>query len=648
MKTRIGLIVGLVVLGCRGDEPPPVTTSAVSAVMQSVEFERACASLPTCAEPRNPLEGPTESVWRIQVIRRASGEIGFGRIESVEVAEGIGVPLGPRTGEYILVGLDGSGDPVDGQLIQFPVVARLEYSGFAAPSEELDLAGSEVSSIGYVRAAPSIETVALLEESGEIVVSVPLSSVRAGMSRSGGPFGLGFATPALAATPARPFSRNCPHVLILGADDEDLMGATPLGFDIDLVTPQPQQLANILAGLGRMTRLLCQSVSRIAFGKFIWTEGAAGQALQVGAWGDMMLINEDAGYAEAQLTGSGSAPTFRRLDLQHTVLHEAGHLAEALLNSEGKSLRGMAYGGHWMGGQRAVAKETIERVRLAKGFAEEWRRVHDSYVSLDWARGYTWIDDPYEWPPAQVAEGGFISPYAATNLADDIAETVAWTYMGHEYATAGVGNRRRDYACIQMQLHADKSLPARLAAVYTKLHFVKDLGLVTPQDVEQCTGVNIGIAVSSEGFEVWQGGDKKRSFASNVSAGIGTKMTGTKVFKMEAEGGASFGEANYPATMTLHLDLHAAFEGIDMVPWPRGAYELGSFFDGSQLMLRLDGAAAGNIDSEEGYAVVVEASNERIVGSVFMTQALRPSTPSPLPVYQNFDPPLVVRFLMEK
>jgi hypothetical protein len=66
------------------------------------------------------------------------------------------------------------------------------------------------------------------------------------------------------------------------------------------------------------------------------------------------------------------------------------------------------------------------------------------------------------------------------------------------------------------------------------------------------------------------------------------------------------------------------------------------------MALRVDGAANGNLDSEVGYAVVVEASNDRIVGSMFLTRGLRPNTPSPLPVYENFDPPMIIRFLMEK
>jgi hypothetical protein len=84
------------------------------------------------------------------------------------------------------------------------------------------------------------------------------------------------------------------------------------------------------------------------------------------------------------------------------------------------------------------------------------------------------------------------------------------------------------------------------------------------------------------------------------------------------------------------------------VPWPRGVYRFGSFRDANNLMVRVDGARAGNRDAKDGFAIVTEASNDRIVGSIFLTRTLRVSAPSPLPVYDTFDPPLIIRFLTEK
>ena len=117
---------------------------------------------------------------------------------------------------------------------------------------------------------------------------------------------------------------------------------------------------------------------------------------------------------------------------------------------------------------------------------------------------------------------------------------------------------------------------------------------------------------------------------------------------MKAEGTVGFGNASYPATLELHLDLESALAPIEFVPWPRGVYRFGSFWDANKLTVRVDGASAGNWDAEDGFAIVTEASDERIVGSIFLTRALRVSAPSPLPAYDTFDPPLIIRFLMEK
>ena len=238
----------------------------------------------------------------------------------------------------------------------------------------------------------------------------------------------------------------------------------PFGVE-KLETPDTHQLANILAGLGRMTPLLCQSVSTIAFGDFgSTTLGMVNTYLL----GDIMMVNSGV-YTEAVLTPGHAQEPFRRMDLQQTILHEAGHAVEALLNSEGLGLDQILADGNWSPTARMMANETIDRVRLKSGFGEEWSRVHDSFVEMGWATDY--VDSPAFWSlsQAQIANSGFMSPYGASGHADDIAEVIGWTYIGSDYASAGVANRRRDFACLQMAQHTQKDLPADLAAIYTKL-----------------------------------------------------------------------------------------------------------------------------------------------------------------------------------
>ena len=61
---------------------------------------------------------------------------------------------------------------------------------------------------------------------------------------------------------------------------------------------------------------------------------------------------------------------------------------------------------------------------------------------------------------------------------------------------------------------------------------------------------------------------------------------------------------------------------------------------------QVDGARAANFDVYEGQALVAEASNERIAGSIVIQRAMR--LQAPLPVPQTHDPPLVIRFAIQK
>ncbi|MDX1644585.1 MAG: hypothetical protein R3244_09540, partial [Thermoanaerobaculia bacterium] len=541
----------------------------------------------------------------------------------------------------LLAGVDEKGTPIDGQMIRFPTQARFEFEDRKTPPEIVELGGASVSATGYVRALPSIASLAVLDEDGQTIATAALPSTDASLRDRRLPVQFGLSAPALAQPIVN--TSACSHVEILTADDWSLLEYVPQGLE-SLVTPQPRQLAGLLAGLGRMTPLLCQSVSTIAFGDF--GSGTLGM-VHIYVLGDAMMVNSRV-YTEAVLTPGNANEPFRRMDLQQTVVHEAGHAAEALLNSLGLSIYTVISRGEWPLNARAMADDTIEAVRLKSGFGSEWARVHDSFVDLGWATDYVDIDDAWNLSAAQVAHSGFMSPYGASGHFEDVAETIGWTYIGHEYPAAGVTNRRRDRGCTEMSQHTDKSVPSDLAAIYTKVHFLLDLGLVHPEDVEKCTGTNIGIPVTTEGFEIWQGGTKKRNFDSEVAAGIGTRaITPSKVFTMKAGGTAAFGGASYPATLELQLDLGSVLP-IDYVPWPRGAYQFGSSWGGNNLRLRVDGASAGNWDADAGFALVTEASNDRIVGSIFLTRALRVSVPSPLPAYDSFDPPLIIRFLMEK
>lgn len=670
MRVRNKLVGAIVLVGasalasgCGGEGPDPAA------------FRSACAEVPGCAEPRSEPAGPQETIYRVQVVREASGDVRIARVEAVAVTEGEGVPLGRLAGSHMLVGLDGAGEPVDGQVIGFPEVLRAEpVDGWAGPLET-DLTGAEVDVVGYVRALPEVEELAVMDESGAVAATSrapreEVSEVAEGEASVTTAGALPSALVSLQADddgepPPDPdeLPSQCSHVMLLEGEADRDVASWVADRGVELVEPGPTQRAVIHGALGLMRPLLCHGVSRIAIGNAPDMEGVGGKVKQLSA-GDLMFINVAVGYGEEELAGSAE----HRLSMMHTVIHESAHATEALLNAEGSRPRRFA--GEWEPESRELASETIERVRLERSLFEEWQLVHRSFVAQGWARPYPGDGNAEArqrvraMSASQTAESGFMSRYGGTSYAEDIADAVAWTYMREHYRDAGIPEGRRqteDYACQQMREYEGDGVPSRFAAVFTKLLFLKDLGLVLPEDVASCTGP-VGLSNDEPGFHFWVDGELRRSFGMGVTASIGTDPRGRYVFEMEAEGEAEFGDETYPARVRLLLDLdQESSVPVEEVPWPRGVYELGLLagYDFGILgragidelqgdngfFLRLDGARAGNFDAYDGFALVAEASNERIAGSVFIRKAFRLQAPVPVP--QTFDPPLIVHFAIE-
>jgi hypothetical protein len=437
---------------------------------------------------------------------------------------------------------------------------------------------------------------------------------------------------------------RCGHVRLLeGEADRDWAQSMAFGSEATMVVPGPTQRAVLEGALGLMTPLLCHGIARVAFADVPSQPGLHG-AVDRFAAGDLIVINSMGVNSEVTLAADPEA----RLRLMQTIMHEGGHAAEALLNAEGA--RPGQFKGGWWPASRALATQTIDRVRLRKSLEAEWQRTHASFVQQRWAANYPGAPDAKKaraaWSAAQVVEAGAMSRYGTTGLADDLAEMVGWIYMAPHYRAGGIPEGMRqteDFACQQFRTHGERNVPSRLAAAYTKVLFLQDVAMVKEADVATCLG-SVGLPHDTQGFAVWQDGMRLTSFDQGVKASIGTTR-GRHVFEMQAEGQARFDDRSYPATARLVLDLDSASTPVDEVAWPRGVYPL-RLMGTSGFQLRLDGAKAGNFDVHDGFALVAESSNSRIAGSVFINVGFRLS--APLPVPQRFDPPLVMRFLIEK
>lgn len=478
-----------------------------------------------------------------------------------------------------------------------------------------------------------------------------------------------FAAPFIVSqTPADPpwqpwndLPSHCSHIIVLrGEEDRRMADGIVFGENVRLVYPGPRALAATKEGLLRMTPMLCRSVRRIAFGLYTPDRGKTGAVNSWGA-GDLVLINlAHERYSEESLELLSS-----RLMFQENLIHEAAHAAETLLGAESKDggprKNGKRYEGSWDLAARNLARRTIEKVRLEQGFYAEWMRLHRSFREHGRALTYDGPADaatvtrenkiPARWRGAShtnLAEAGFMNYYGAATWAEDIATFVGNVYLGAEMAR-GISDAgrsedlRQDAACRELQSQNDENVPGRLAAVYSKLMFLLDVGFVREEDVDKCTGSNFGLVdVNGQGFHFFEKGDHKRSFLNKVEAGMGSKGVGN-VFEMRGEGQASFAGRTYPAS--LKLSLAVGVGPFEKASWPRGLYKLG-LVGPNKLSVRVDGAQAANFDAKDAFVLVGRSSAEYISGSVFLTQAWRPTAPIPVP--QVFDPPLHIRFEMKK
>lgn len=449
--------------------------------------------------------------------------------------------------------------------------------------------------------------------------------------------------------PWRGPSPHCSHIAILeGEQNRQLAKGMMFEHSVTLTKPGPLQLAATKTALSRMTPLLCQSVGRIAFGHIPNNTTLMGAVNSFGA-GDLILINTGGELDETSLEKMIS----RRLFLQRTIIHEAGHSAETLINLE-SSTPPKGYAGAWGTPARAMAAKAIENARLKSGLTNEWKRLHRSFVNYGWAVNYpSRFEDPEarkQWTRRQVTDGGFMSWGGSKNWAEDIATFIGSTYLSQTiteaYREHGVSeDLREDLGCQQMQAYDEKNLPARFAAIYTKLLFLQDLGLVNATDVRACMGDSLGLPIDGAGFEIWQGTHQLMRLSDNLTAGIGAHTLSNRVFVMKGSVEAGVVDKNYPAMLRLELDLGQRFDDIGEVSWPRGVYKLGPT-SGNKLEVRLEGARQGSFDAIDGFTLVTQASNDRIAGSIVLYKVLRSHAPQPVP--ESFDPPLVVRFMIEK
>jgi hypothetical protein len=250
--------------------------------------------------------------------------------------------------------------------------------------------------------------------------------------------------------------------------------------------------------------------------------------------------------------------------------------------------------------------------------------------------------------PDDVAKGGGMSRYGRSKVSEDIAEMVAHAKTGPLFRAKGLEEESEDWGCRALRELDSSSLPANLSAVYTKLVFVRDLGLIDRDEFETCVGEGLSDRDRDlgPGFHVYQDGDYQRSFEMGVDAFMGPDSNdgGDFKFVLEAEGQASWDDMDTRAEVTLKIETGEAGRETEDYSWPRGVYTLAPGH-GHDFRLYLPDAQAGSFESIDGFVLVTESSEESIRGSIFLRRAMRWLAPVPVP--QTFDPPLGIQFNIE-
>ena len=586
-------------------------------------LEEACRILGDCV-PATTVDGPAELLWRVEVRRDAQGGFSLGPLRTVRVREGKGVPLPPARGPVYVAGLNASGEPVDGQPVAFVDVDVVEARELGIV-EEVPVDGLPQTQIGYVKVLPEITSIALLNDTAER----ELDTITVAEDEAKDLL-IGSSSSALTVPAA-----NCGQVTLIESSTIAGVGqALPLGGF---------QLAESIKAFDKMAPTTCLGLSRFAF--------VADPRPSLLGWvsrrrGDLLLINADYVKNGVKFFTDGSlrSTALARLLLQLTIIHEATHAANNLLD------RNVAanVAGEWnRAAQLALSDSLLQQTRLLKGFRNEWSRMHDGFVDRGWASAYGAASQSDG--VQDLAEAGMMNWYGNTKVGEDIAETASWVAMSTDFArqTIPVGLwQREDYACIELRNYMNDGVPSRLAAAYAKIRLLQDLELVTESDADDCLGRVALEKGLSEGLHFSTSGEPgSNGFTRDVSAGIGTRSDGRRVFYVEAGGDAERGDGRYPATARLEIQLDGTVP-IDEASWPRGVYRLTdggphrfdfTFDDWEQR--------AGNFYSTVGDVLIGPATNDRIRGAIVLQRGWRPL--APLPVPQTFDPPLVINIVLK-
>ncbi|REJ78801.1 MAG: hypothetical protein DWQ47_04990 [Acidobacteria bacterium] len=425
--------------------------------------------------------------------------------------------------------------------------------------------------------------------------------------------------------------------------------------------------------LERLPEFTCKAVEGIAFVARPLPKAA--KALVNSTTPDLIIVSAAQGFASEEdldvkftvFEGENSEQRAKdklAADLRvwpetiQAIVHEAAHCATYLIDSvtEGTTQRQA-----WEAGAVAAAREIVESTRLKGGLLKEWNRVNESFEDADLGGEYdeTRLQDSSIEPP-----GGFFTNYGGHSPEEDIAETASWLaflpfhkeFKLADIETLDIGfypDLRPAYpsntACEQLSATDTVTIPGGLAAVFTKMNFLVDLGLVTEDDFRSCIGTGkIGLqrAGSETGFEVFGGADRR--IINEYKTGF-TMLRKEDSVWIAGKNSITREGKEYPAI--LELSLRIEDDG-----YPRGLYEIvacKAFLNptverllpdaDASMHLWVQGVPSNSFCAFTALVLVTRARRGLLEGAVVLQRLIKLSVP---PVPEKPDPPVIYTFVV--
>jgi len=412
-----------------------------------------------------------------------------------------------------------------------------------------------------------------------------------------------------------------------------------------LVNPGPFQQRLVERSKAYLTPLLCFAVNRVAFIEQAPEDAAATGWVRVHGYNDIVHLDarplslSETALDPSKNRGSPGDVWAGGID---ALAHEATHAAVHLLNSQSNVERcrlstlscDPVRASQWSSTAQDAAKVAVERMRLSSGIVEEWVRMHEAFVRVGMATEYGAYGGSQHDATALTA-AGFTSRYGSSKPGEDIAEWVAKTQVGNlqgqTFEGATVGNPGENLGCLVMS-GAGNRVTGDTAAAFTKLSFLRDVGLVSQGAFERCVG-GLGIETHGKnGVHLTNNDGSVGTLDDRMRAVIGQNGLGAWSFQLTAEGSARHGDTASPVKATLTLELASILAStatsVDEVSWPRGIYVIG---DDAEFRVDFEDAPAGTFYGVEGFVLVTRASNDLIEGSIVLRLGMRPHTAFPVP-----------------